>query len=89
LRLESTAAFDRALRRLAEKDLARIADALDHIVRAFGNPHEHHGLRKLRGRIYEFRVGIDLRIVFRREPDTLFLLLLGSHDEIRRFLKKL
>jgi hypothetical protein len=37
----------------------------------------------------EFRVGLKLRIVFRHDADTLFLLLIGTHDEVRRFIRSL
>ena len=56
------------------------------------NPHEHRGLglRKLHlSGVWELRVGISLRALFRlREGEAVFVFL-GNHDEIQRFLKTL
>ena len=46
------------------------------------------GLTKLGAGIYEFRIGLALRGVYVEEGDVLALALLGSHDEVRRFLKR-
>jgi len=88
LKIETTEAFERALRALSESEFDVVASALGKLPNAFGHPHARSGVRKLRGQIYEMRAGLDRRIVFRKEPDRLFLLLLGNHDQIRRFLKK-
>lgn len=51
------------------------------------------GLKKLYGRqgeaVYEARVGLALRILWAETQDLAVFLLLGSHDEVRRYLKKL
>ena len=39
--------------------------------------------------IWEARVGLGLRMVFTFVPDTLTLVTVGSHDDVRRFLKDL
>ena len=46
------------------------------------------GLTKLYPQIYEARAGIALRIVYILEEPNVFLVLIGSHDDVRRFLKK-
>ena len=46
------------------------------------------GVRQLRGEIWELRVGLKLRIVFSMEKDIVKILTLGSHDDIRKFLKQ-
>ena len=46
------------------------------------------GLRKLHRRTYEFRVGLSIRVVYVVEGETVYLALLGSHDDVRRFLKR-
>jgi mRNA-degrading endonuclease YafQ of YafQ-DinJ toxin-antitoxin module len=57
-----------------------------------GDPHTHAGLglRKLhRSGIWEARVGLGLRLVFGLQPDLLALARVGSHEDVRRFLKEL
>jgi hypothetical protein len=89
MKIEATEAFERALRALSQPDFDVVASALRKLPDAFGRPHTHSGMRKLRGQVYELRAGLDRRILFRKERDRLFLLLLGNHDQIRRFLKNL
>lgn len=56
---------------------------------AFGTPHAHTGagVRKLKGRWYEVRAGLALRLVFRECDDCLSFEFMGNHDEVQRFLK--
>lgn len=89
MKVETTETFERALRALSVREFEIVASALRKLSDVFGRPHAHSGLRKLRGQVYELRAGLDRRIVFRKERDRLLLLLLGDHDQIRRFLKNL
>ena len=45
------------------------------------------GLKTLGAGVYEFRAGLALRGVYVEEGSVLALALLGSHDDVRRFLK--
>jgi len=56
---------------------------------SFGRPHVHSGLsiRKLRPQLFEFRAGLELRLLFRNESDGLYIGFLGSHDEVQKILK--
>lgn len=47
------------------------------------------GIRRLTGNYFEIRAGRDLRAVFSLERNTATLLMVGGHDEVRRFLKNL
>jgi mRNA-degrading endonuclease RelE of RelBE toxin-antitoxin system len=89
LRIETTSHFDRALDTLPIPIQEQIETSISVLAESFGKPHAHRGVRKLGQRLYEFRVGLHLRIVFRHEPDTLYLLLIGTHDEVRRFIRNL
>lgn len=46
------------------------------------------GIRHLEKHTYEFRVGIDLRVIYMLEKNKVVLVLLGRHDDVRRFLKR-
>ena len=89
MKIETTRRYDRGFESLPPTAQAQVIDAIPSLVEAFGQPHAHRGLRKLRGRLYEFRVGLQLRLVFRHDGDTLYFLLLGTHDEVRRFIRSL
>lgn len=45
------------------------------------------GLKNLRGNFWEIRASLQDRIVFSLEEDIINFVLIGSHDEVRRFLK--
>jgi mRNA-degrading endonuclease RelE of RelBE toxin-antitoxin system len=92
MRISLTERFQRVVRDLAEPQRAAVFDALLALPRALGDPHTHAGLgiRKLHASgIWEARVGLGLRLVFTVEPDLLTLVLVGRHDDVRRFLREL
>lgn len=75
---------------MARDERREIGVAINEIASAMGAPHRHSGigLRKLRGSFYEGRIGLNRRLVFEFLPSgTLYFHLLGTHDEVRRFLK--
>ncbi len=78
-----------ALRRLATAERREIGSAIAAAQAAFGSPHTHSGagVRKLRGRWYEMRAGLDRRLIFRECDDCLSFEFTGNHDDVRRFLK--
>ena len=63
--------------------------AISQLPEAFGWPHFHSGLGllKLRPCVFEFRAGLDLRLLFVEEKDALYVNFIGDHDEVRRALK--
>ena len=63
--------------------------AIGDLPESFGRPHAHTGLsiRKLRPKLYEFRASLDLRLLFRDEPDALYIGFVGNHDEVQKLLK--
>lgn len=66
-----------------------IGQAIADAQRCLGKPHLHSGigLRKLRGEFYEVRIGLKKRLVFEDASDALIFELLGSHEEVRRFMR--
>jgi hypothetical protein len=45
------------------------------------------GIRKLRADLFECRVGLTLRVLFRASPDALIIRFIGIHDEVQRHLR--
>jgi mRNA-degrading endonuclease YafQ of YafQ-DinJ toxin-antitoxin module len=84
--------FQRDVRGLPESQRPSVFEALLALPRAMGAPHLHAGLgiRKLHASgIWEARVGLGLRVVFTLETNLLTLVRVGTHDEIRRYLRQL
>ena len=81
------------LKRLRELPLERQVEVLlasIQIPAAFAFPGQHTGLglRKIHPKGYwEIRVGLSLRVAFRLEKNLARLMMLGDHDDVRRFLR--
>ena len=77
------------LRALPREQCADVVLKLLELGDAFGKPHAHSGLgiRKLRADLFECRVGLSLRILFRASPGALILRFIGSHDEVQKYLR--
>jgi mRNA-degrading endonuclease YafQ of YafQ-DinJ toxin-antitoxin module len=83
--------FRQTVRAYPKPVRVEIGKAIDLLQSSLGHPHRHAGLgiRKLIKHHFEMRIGLDLRLVFKAEPDAIILLFAGTHDEVRRFLKQL
>jgi hypothetical protein len=81
--------YERAWRKLASSQQAAVNAAVAHLEGAFGRPHEHSGLGvRAFGQYYEFRAGLGLRVLFLSEKGDLFLCFVGSHEQVRAFIKR-
>jgi len=92
MRVALAEGFQRDVRGFSEAHRLAVFDAMLALPRALGDPHAHAGLglRKLHASgIWEARVGLGLRLVFGLEADRLTLVRVGSHYEIRRFLRQI
>jgi mRNA-degrading endonuclease YafQ of YafQ-DinJ toxin-antitoxin module len=92
MKLALTERFQRDVLDLATDRKAALFDVMLSLPRAIGEPHLHSGLgiRKIhRSGIWEARAGLGLRLVFTLERDLLTLVRVGSHDEIRTYLREI
>jgi len=87
--IDATKAFRRQLKKQDVDARQRVFDAMNLAAATFGQPHLHsgRGIRELGRGTYECRAGIDLRLLFKREADTLLFEFAGTHDEVRAWLK--
>jgi len=78
-----------AIRGLAAAERRELGAAIAAAQEVFGSPHAHTGggVRKLKGRWYEARAGLERRLIFRECADCLSFEFMGNHDEVKRFLK--
>jgi mRNA-degrading endonuclease RelE of RelBE toxin-antitoxin system len=91
LGIEFSPRFRSQARALPAQPRKRVANAVAALSDVLGKPHVHSGLgiRRLSGSYFEFRANRETRIVFKLERSTLTLLMVGNHDEVRRFLRNL
>lgn len=91
MRYVRTAAFTRTYKELEGARQERADGTLLKLAHAFetGQLLPGLGLKPLQHGVWEARSGIHDRILFRRDPDdVLALLIIGTHDEVKRFLKR-
>ena len=90
MRYERKPSFDRSFAHLSEVQRQDVILALDQLTQALetGRRPQGLGLRKLRQAFWEIRLGLSLRVLFRLQGDLVELVLVGSHDEIRRVLAR-
>jgi mRNA-degrading endonuclease YafQ of YafQ-DinJ toxin-antitoxin module len=88
--IELTPRFLDLARKLSKAERKLLGRSIDAAARAWSHPHQHRGagIRRLHGNFFECRCGLDLRLVFEWIDGALRFHLLGSHDEIRAFLKQ-
>ena len=89
--LDLSGPFRTGVRAYPRKTRGKIGLALQRLERDFGQPHRHQGLgiRKLTGKFFEIRVGLDIRLVFQNRPECLLFVMAGNHAEVQKFLRGL
>lgn len=82
--------FDDSIEDLQPKDRKRVCRAIDQLIAYFsgGSKTLGLGLRKLKGSYWEIRVSIALRVLFIFEKEDIYIITVGNHDDIRRYLSK-
>lgn len=84
--------FLRVCRRLTEDERAALMQILVNLRADLADPARNSGLglRKLNPHpVWEARLGLKMRALFRLEGDRVIFVFLGSHDEVGRFLRDL
>lgn len=81
--------FERSVKKLPQQDKKQLAESLEMLNRFLLTGEAPFGFRfkKINSDKYEFRVGIRLRVIVKEDGDIFYLVLVGSHDEVRRYLK--
>lgn len=90
IRVRFLASFDDALGELTALERKRADRAVKQLLDYFdGGPKPLGlGLRKLRDPYWEVRASLARRIIFSLQDELATFILVGSHDEIGRFLKR-
>ena len=84
------ASFERCLKRLDPQAKNKVKAALEEFNKFIGTGHPIKGLgfKKINHDKYEFRVDIHLRVAVKIDHDICYLVLVGNHDDIRKYLKQ-
>ena len=81
--------FEKILRRLHPNERTEVQRNVDALVRAFEarSLPVGLGLKKLGGTLWEFRIGLALRVLFEWEKQAVTFLFIGNHNEVQQFLR--
>lgn len=92
MRFEFKPSFDRSVRnfkRGEKEEIKKVAiDTID-ILSHHKMTHKGIGLKRLKGNFWEARIGLNARILFRSEKDLVEFILVGDHNDIKRFLRNI
>ena len=82
--------FERSVKKLRSSDKAHLAEGLEQFNTLVFTRDAPPGLgfKKINHDKYEFRAGLKLRVVVKAEGDRYYLILAGSHDDVKRYLRK-
>ena len=81
--------FERSIKKLTAHEKEQIAKSLE-IFNTFllsGQAPFGFRFKKIGHNKYEFRVDIRLRVIVKAEGGTFYLVLAGSHNEVKRYLR--
>lgn len=89
MRYRVSSRFDRSVKRLDSTRKARLTRAIDRLVAGFetGQLPAGVGLKQLKPGLWELRADLADRVLFHRSGDVVVFLLVGDHDEVKRFLR--
>jgi len=89
--IDFTNRFTAQARTLSHAQRSEFDLVLPRLAAVFGQPHEHSGLgiRRLQNNYFECRLSRDLRAVFKLDGSTLIMVMLGNHNDVRKFIKHL
>ncbi len=81
--------FERSVKKLSPQDKKKLAESLEDFNSFLVSGEASHGFgfKKINHDKYEFRVDLRLRVIVKVETDAYYLVLVGSHDEVKRYLR--
>ncbi len=81
--------FEKSFRKLDSSAKGKVIESLEEFNEFLvtGKASAGFGFKKINHDKYEFRVDIRLRVVMKAEGNIFYLVLIGNHDEVRRYLR--
>ena len=91
MRYEYKSSFDKVFKKLGLSRQEKVIDAISILIDFFENRKKAKGLglKNLRENYWEIRVNVKHRIIFTLEKDKVAFIIVGNHDEIKKFLRNI
>ena len=89
MHVEYLGSYDRSFRKLPAPLQERAIHAVDALLDYFQTGQRPHGLglKRLQRSFWEIRVGLSARILFELGQDCVNFVIVGNHDDIRRWIR--
>jgi mRNA-degrading endonuclease YafQ of YafQ-DinJ toxin-antitoxin module len=90
MRYEFKKSYDRCIKDLPDKTKIEIKNLAFEVIDIFAigkKPSKGVGLTRLRKDYWEARTNLSERILFKLKGDLLQFILVGNHNDVRRFLR--
>jgi len=91
MKYEFKPSFDRSVKSLPLKEKQEIKELCIDLIDVLAGDRELSagmGLKNIRKNFWEIRKGLKLRILFRWRADHVEFVLAGTHDDIKKYLKR-
>ena len=91
MRFEFKPSFETSLRSLpvkSQQEIKQVGLSIIDILSQDRFVHKGIGLKKLKDDYWEVRHGLKTRIILRWHKDLIEFILAGSHDEVKRYLRR-
>ncbi len=91
MRFEFKPSFDRSVKSLPSETKKEIKELCINLINMLSGGRAISrgvGLKNLKKNFWEVRKGLKLRILFRWKADHVEFILAGTHDDIKKFLKR-
>lgn len=81
--------FERSVKKLNPQEKAQVAKSLEQLntFLVTSEAPTGFGFKKINHDKYEFRVNIRLRVVMKIESSNFYLVFVGNHDDVHRYLR--
>lgn len=81
--------FERSIKKLTPGEKSQLSESLELFNSFLVSGEFSYGFRfkKINHDKYEFRVNLRLRVIVKVDGDNYYLVLAGSHDEVKRYLR--
>ena len=91
MRYEFKPSFDKSIKALSSETKKEIKELCIHLIDVLSEEQDISvglGFKNLKKNFWEIRKGLKLRILFRGRTDYVEFILAGTHDDIKKFLKR-
>ena len=81
--------FDRSVKKLSHAEHRKFLEAMEKFNRFLltGEMGAGLGFKKINHDKFEFRIDIRLRVVFKQGREMIYLVLVGDHDDVKKYLR--